>query len=271
MDSKTQTKDNWILRGDGFDLSFAEYFYSESGKKISNWLSIKDKRLESKFLSYRVINHWENKGLLDSDRPQGSGWRKYSLMDIIWVHIITRLRAFGYPIEMISKVKNNLDKHRVKSNHPHSPLLEYYIAHAFVFRKPVYLLVFENGEVEPVFPDELNLGLKLETIHDFIKIDINNILQKLFPNHNLKPENEMSLEVNKAELDLMFMIRNNEYETIKIKLDSGEIERIEGSASVDVENRIIEILNENKYQDIEIKQQNGNITYINKTVKKKYK
>lgn len=60
-------------------------------------------------LSYRVLNDWDKKKLISGSRKnQDSGWRKFSIIDIIKFFIIIDLRKYGMPIPKIKNVIHNL-------------------------------------------------------------------------------------------------------------------------------------------------------------------
>ncbi len=59
-------------------------------------------------VSYRVINHWENVGLIDNFREEGQRWRRFSFVEFIWVRMIDEMRRFGLPVESIKVVKQSL-------------------------------------------------------------------------------------------------------------------------------------------------------------------
>ena len=108
--AKTQTLDTAkyirispILRGEAFYTAFDMYYESESGQKISEWLNDKRHRLEAGTVSYRVINHWENMGLLSGFRSSGKGWRKYSIVDRVYIEVVIALRRLGFPLEKIRR------------------------------------------------------------------------------------------------------------------------------------------------------------------------
>jgi len=62
--------------------------------------------------------------LITSNRPDDKGWRRYSLIDVVWLNIIKELRRFGYPLDQILKVKKNIS--RKSDNDPSDyPYLEY--------------------------------------------------------------------------------------------------------------------------------------------------
>lgn len=56
----------------------------------------------------RTISHWESMNLLDFPKQEGKRWRKFSFIEYVWVEIIRELRDFGYPLEMIQVLKQDL-------------------------------------------------------------------------------------------------------------------------------------------------------------------
>jgi hypothetical protein len=81
---------------------------------------------------------------------------------------------------------------------------------------------------------------------------------------------ELTIKVNKPELDLLQLIRSKEFEFIKVKVPDGKINLMECSKCITGSTRIADLLNEDRYQDVEIKQTNGKISFIRKTKKIKY-
>lgn len=258
---------NYLIANDEFDLAFANYFFGDN-QAPNKFLNEKHYRLESDSISYRILNHWENEGLLSSERPGGTGWRKYSVNDLVWVRIIHRLRGFGYSLKMIHKVKENLaPKSGDKSPFP---FLEFHIAYAMV-KVPGFLAVFDNGEAIPCSLGQFETAKYLGSFGDCILISINDILQEIFPKKNLSPNWKISMELNDDELELLITIRLKEWSEVKIKGKDGKIEMIERTESIDNETRIVDILTKGDYQNIEVIQENKKIVSIKRTEKNKLK
>ncbi len=59
-------------------------------------------------VAYRVINHWENVGLLDDGREDGQRWRRFTFVEFVWVRMIDEMRKVGLPVEIIKLVKASL-------------------------------------------------------------------------------------------------------------------------------------------------------------------
>lgn len=260
---------NFLVSGDGKFMMVATYF-TEDNSQLFDIINEKKHRLEKSHFTSRILNHWEKEGLINDKRPSGKGWRMYSMMDMIWLNIISELRSFGYPLNKIKKVKESLIELFPKHKEKHElPYLEVYVALALTKRDAAYLLVFENGEALPAKHDEIVSALKLQTIGNHLKISINDILQKLFPKKDLSPIHESSLTLSKDEFELMFLVRTGNYESINIKRKNGKIEMLEATESIETDKRITEILQKGDYQNIEIKQANGKVVCIKRTIKKK--
>ncbi len=259
----------FILRNLDFWYSYIDFFTSDFGKRFSRQLNEKTGRLKIDDVTSRILNNWDNNSLFNAERSEGKGWRRFSVMDTIWIRVVVELRRFGLPIEKIQQARKKLTGGKGFDGSEY-PLLEFYVARAFTGRVPCYLLIFENGRAEPLSDVQLTLGTQLRLFGNCIRISLNYILQEIYPELDLKPQFEHNLYLNPSEFELMSMIRMQNFESIKIKLNDGKIEMVEASRSEKVEKRIIDILKDDLYQNIEIKQDNGNIVYINKTVKKKF-
>jgi hypothetical protein len=71
---------------------------------------ITDKRLRVKDtgINYRVINHWDNKGLIRFGRNSKEGDRKFSFADFIWIKVVNELRSFGVQLPIIKKLADDV-------------------------------------------------------------------------------------------------------------------------------------------------------------------
>lgn len=255
-----------IHRNDNFFLAFQNYFENEKAREISKLLREKEKRIDKDDFSYRIINHWEKHGLLEADRGEGKGWRKFSLLDYVWLHLLGILREFGVSIEKIKTIKESL---KYLGGLEDWGLFEFYLARTAGLKDTVYFLAFQDGSTEIVLQSEYISAMNLGEIGDHIKISINQIFQRIFPNQNYTPRHDSTAILTSEELDLLIKIRYQEYEEIKIKGKDGKISMIETTTQEDTAERITEILQKGEYQSIEIKQANGKVQCIKRTVKEK--
>ncbi|MEZ4858534.1 MAG: MerR family transcriptional regulator [Flavobacteriaceae bacterium] len=77
-------------------------------------MNIKDQLSEYKFnkkdisLSYRALNHYDEQGLLISERPSNNEWRTFNGFELIWLNLIVILREIGFSLKKIKTLKRNL-------------------------------------------------------------------------------------------------------------------------------------------------------------------
>ena len=261
---------NFILGSGAVDLFMANYLVGDQLEEIRGGIRAKSKTLESETISYRIINHWEKEGLVSNMRPSGKGWRKYSLIDRVWVQIIMELRKFGFPLEQIKKVKQGFE-YENETEHSASlmPYLEAYIVLAFFFKEPCFLLIFSDGEALLTTKSEYAFSVDLGSVGNHIKIDVNQMLQEILPEKNLAPVHKNILELTSEEMQVMLFIRTGNFETITVKRKNGKIDLIETSENINAEAMFIEIMKEHDYQNIEVKTASGKTICIKRPAKQK--
>lgn len=260
-----------VIRGDGFVMSYYAYHEQEGGKKISGYLNKKTAQIGDFDTTYRVVNHWSSLGLIDDNREEHRGWRRFSIVETFWLRIMLALREFGFPLEKIMETKKDLFKTLDKT--AKCPLLEFYIVKAIFHKEDAVVLVFPNGSAEIATSDELSMTDIFAEIPSHITIALSTILKKLFPNKEIKSFYDLSPTLTAKEQSLLFDIRLNRFDEVKIKLKNGEIERIDGTENVEAGeqtfDKVRELIKNGDYQDIQLKQQGGKIVSIKRTLKKK--
>jgi len=76
-------------------------------------------------------------------------------------------------------------------------------------------------------------------------------------------------ELSSAEIEVLQMIRNKRYLSIKLVIKNGEVDVIEGLERLKTGERIIDMLKQHDFQNLEIKQSNGKIVCVNRIFRKK--
>ncbi|MEM8926736.1 MAG: hypothetical protein AAGC45_00925 [Bacteroidota bacterium] len=75
--------------------------------------------------------------------------------------------------------------------------------------------------------------------------------------------------LSKSEIQVLEMIRDRKYISIKLVIKNGEVDTIEGLERLDTRERIVDLLKQHDFQNLEIKQSNGKIVCVNRIFKKK--
>lgn len=212
-------------------------------------------------VTYRAINHWTELGIIDDERTNQQGWRRFSLKEIVWIHIIKRLRDFGFPNEKIIQTKEHLFA---------EVIFEFYIALARLNLATVYVLVFSNGEALWTDHHAYNIALSFNTISDdHVKINLNQLLEKIFSEYNAD-RIELAIPLSKAEKDLIMAIREGRYKNIKAELIDNQITMLNLTEELAKDERMTDLLKEEDFQDIQVIKREGNIVKQIRTTKNKY-
>ena len=86
----------------------------------------------------------------------------------------------------------------------------------------------------------------------------------------MKENNKLqSSELTPSEIQVLEMIRNKRFLSIKLIIKNGEVDTIEGLERLHTGERIIDMLKQHDFQNLEIKQSNGKIVCVNRIFKKK--
>lgn len=79
-----------------------EYFENKKEytvRSLDNILSVRNKR---------NIANWEKDGILLAEDVEPNVKRFYSFLEVVWIHIVVKLRSFGYPLKDIKNLKHYL-------------------------------------------------------------------------------------------------------------------------------------------------------------------
>ena len=256
-----------LYRNDAFESGFYTYFADLKNNKISKILNNKERNVKLESVTYRQLNSWEKEGLLIGDR-EGRGWRRFTILDAIWVRIIKELREFGMGWEQLKITKQSLEFESAKCGVA-MPLLEFYTAFAIGNKMPVLLLVFKDGVAVPANYSQYKIAREFKSIENHLQINLNEILQSFFPNADLKPKYKGELPLDIGEVELLAFLRVANYEKIEVRYKNGKIDLIEGVERFKACKKIHDILKEQQFATIEVVQENGEIVeYVRKTKKK---
>lgn len=228
-----------------------------------NFFNEKRLRISEKLVSYRLINHWEKEGLLTPYREEDGGWRKYSLMDIIWILVVKELRHLGLGLPQIKSVRSSLIS---RYNQCEYGELEFYASLAYINRTPVFVLAFSNGRAEAATAYEIIDSTDKYGVLNHISINLNHILQSVFPQKQLKPIYRDFVEVDGA-LPKVSAVQGNP-DILDMKLFDGQGKPMKMGYTVEEakDSTIARLIMKNPYQNILIKVHQGKVAHIERTV-----
>jgi len=253
-----------------FEQGFATYFDGKGQNRISQVLNSTERNIKLASVTYRQLNSWEDKELLTTERVEENSWRRFSIIDALWVKIIQELRAFGLSTEQIKNAKDSLtfgaSKYKVAM-----PILEFYTAFAIGNKMPVLLLVFRDGVAVPTNYTQYRVAQQVADLENHIQINLNKLLQTLFPDVDLTANYKADLLPDVDEMELLAFLRIGNYEKVEIFYKGGKMQVVEGMERLDANKLVMEAIREHSYQKIEVVVEDGKTVALTRKVKKKIK
>ena len=256
-----------LYRNEAFDSGFYQYFKNLNKNKISQVLNNKERNLKFDTVSYRELNSWEKAGLLTVQR-EGREWRRFSIIDAIWVRLIKELREFGVTWKQLKVAKESLEFENEKCGVA-MPMLEFYTAFVIAQRMPVIILVFKDGISIPVSLTQYKVAKETVGVANHVQISLNDLIQGMVPELDLKPSHKTEMPLDVDEMELLAFLRFGEYEKVEIRYKDGKIDLIEGTER-EMTQKVHDVINEKCYEEIKIrKRDDGVVTSVVRTRKKK--
>ena len=152
-------------------------------------MNVQNHKVDDERLSSRLLNHWYKSGIIDDDRPNGKGWKKFSISELVWVQVVFKLRKFGLDLNRIKLVKNHIDVYNKLDESSNCLLLDFYIVVAIHSSIPIKLIVFESGQADIVRQVDIDIANHMQMIpEDFIMIDLNKMLNNFFTKKDIRAD-----------------------------------------------------------------------------------
>ena len=181
-------RNNTFHASDWFDMNFLVKFLN-SDLKIIREFNEQKYTIGEENISSRVLNHWYEMGLITDDRVDKKSWKKFSASELVWIRIIIKLRNFGLDLKRIKQVKEQIYCYSKKDIVSKCPLLDFYMLVAISSTIPIKFIVFESGQAEIVRQFDIEIASQFQFIEeDYISIDINRLLNKMFTKKNIRAD-----------------------------------------------------------------------------------
>ena len=181
-------RNNTFHASDWFDMNFLVEFLN-SDLKIIREFNEQKYTIGEENISSRVLNHWYEMGLITDDRVDKKSWNKFSASELVWIRIIIKLRNFGLDLKRIKQVKEQIHYYSKKDIVSKCPLLDFYMLVAISSTIPIKFIVFESGQAEIVRQVDIEIASQFQFIEeDYISIDINRLLNKMFTKKNIRAD-----------------------------------------------------------------------------------
>ncbi len=223
MSDKQVQKTNYIIHNDdSFLIRKSEYEESKKLESVRRSLQEKYYKVSNSTVTSRVLSHWDDLNLL----PQGikkDGWREFTLVELVWLEAIQRMRDFGLPLDKIKQTKDEvLDWDKQNKRYP---IFEYYISRALGSEEDPYIVITKDaagiGSSKEIEFSKLSNGS-----HNMLLISLKSILENL----GLKVVKPMRLfALTSDEMELLHTTRSETVDKVQLKMRNKKIVEIESS------------------------------------------
>lgn len=228
----------------------------------TNFISNKERKKTKH--SPRVLNNWEKEGLIEKINAIDGKFRTFNKCQSLWLEIVTELREFGFSLEKIKKIRETLfDYNEIKFS-----AFEFALAQS-ILGESIILTIFNDGKTK-LFPvTKYKKIIDTNQVPPHLHFNILALASKEFSanNFDLISQNDNLHLLTENELALFSLIRTGDFESIKIRMENGDIYLLEGTKKIPRGSKFIDIINQNKYQDIEVKTHKGEIVFFKTTEK----
>ena len=194
---------------------------------------------------YRNLTYWQAQGVLEDERTDGVGWRKFSFVDIAFITLIEKLRELGLSLSDIKQVKDDLfkkvvfEEERFLETKPYPRRnritgLEFAVIRSISLknRGNTYLVVNSNGKTNFAAMDDIQLSESLIP-EMYVFINLNKLLAKTFMNKLLEVHKERRFRLSHDEAEALSAIRSADDNDITLRRKDGKINIIEYDFSTD--------------------------------------
>lgn len=219
-------------------------------------------------ITSRKLNDWDVKGLLVQHRQNNSGWRLFSLADVIRLRIIQDLKTYGMSNIQIQKALNDIFE---LNDRKRQYLFETFLNICATATKAVIIVEFD-GSASFYLEDTAYVNLKMDKscCKPVLILPFYGYCMPFMPHNEYKrtvTTTDVVNEQNRANLAVIAdCLIDEECKEISLKKSNGKLnikpKRYNKNVSKQDFIKYIQNLDEESFKDIRISLQNGKITTL---------
>lgn len=220
-------------------------------------------------VSRRVLSHWRTLNIFDI-YGDNSEQVHINFVALFWLQIVSELRVFGFSLEKIEKVKQQL------FSDPEIPITELYIFFASTRKSlDVFMLVSPEGEVIIGSKNEIEVAEAFGLIEkNYIKLNFHILLNRILKRKIDITQQPIQSFLSDKEFSVLELIREGDYKKITLKFTDGTITRISKNDLKQNPDPIKELkrmvaLSEDPFCTITIQRVNGEFVSMEKDIMEK--
>ncbi len=214
-----------IFRGETFASNLGKLMASKQVLKNLNELSQRTCQLDVNLVSYRTLHHWDSMELIECGRESSkSGWRKFNLVEVLWLNVIIKFRGMGISLEKIRDAKNFFFE---KIPGIELKYVEYYLVGALYFKQPAFFVMVSDREAEFLSYEELTSAMEVGLLNNAVLIHLNPLLNKIFKKIEVGSNFSFKRPVTNDQNTICDVIEQLDFDSIKFSKVNGKISDIE--------------------------------------------
>lgn len=171
---------------------------------------------------YRVLSHWDSKGLIECERESTNGWRKFNLVEALWVLVIQKLRIRETSLETIQHIKSQFFE-ILDWDFPIT-LAEYYALGAIFQQKPTFF-VLPSLLCDFYFYEDLQHALANFRFDSCVIIHLNPLLNKLLPKEGVQSRFPFESAITWEQQESLDILQKEDFDQITFKKENGKLLR----------------------------------------------
>ncbi|HBD24592.1 MAG: hypothetical protein A2566_02625 [Candidatus Zambryskibacteria bacterium RIFOXYD1_FULL_40_13] len=220
---KKENPDSFIERKEEYHKEFEKYHSSKEYEGFWRNMRIKKFNVVDTEVNYRMMHHWGVNDLLPDGVIEGGAWRKFTLVELVWVKAIVRMRNAGISLDKIKLAKESLIKFDKKKES--YPLLEFYIAQALSTQNDPCIIVISNGDTYLGSISEVKFDKIFKNHFDVLLLSLGSILTNL----GFKVSEDIVSFLSEEEGVTLSELRSVTNKKVEVQLNRGKIFQIEST------------------------------------------
>jgi hypothetical protein len=246
--------------------------FNPSYKKSIDSYNEKVFKMSDTEVSSRIINSWESLGLLVGKQNKESKWRKFSLIEILWIEIIKELRKLGFSSEKILNVKNSIFKINEKYGKTITATFGVYLLSINAHRD-IILIIDNEGNSDMAMDFEYEMSQRVDEFpNTHIVISLNKVYSDFTRRPEFRKRNQDFYIYSKQELEILSAIYlNPDIKEITIKPENTSFGKLDfkyrKTNPSDVVDLVRKAVAENKRKELRITIEPNKVTLFEETKK----
>lgn len=224
-------------------------------------------------ITYRTISSWESANLLLAEPNKNEKWRKFSIIEVLWLQIIKELRSIGFSKKKIHNLKNQLFRTREIFGNSITDTFAVYLF-SFNGERDVVIIVDQDGNGDFAIDLEYEMSLRDDKFpNTHVVLNLNKIYADFSGDTKFRQRNQYFWIYNNQQLELLNAIYNDPMlKEIIIKPKNGEIDKLDFKRQIDNPANVIDAvgsaIKEGKRRKIVINIEPNKVVSIEDTLKK---